>query len=121
MQSHGPNYDWKYQPIDGNGLYRACNGKPQGRFGICDGLVITPSVLSDVKTRASSGETPQRARKRLDREVDATINKTIEDRLSQLEECNRVQNHQAQEQIHDQVSTAVHATNEYWLKYIQVF
>uniref|UniRef100_J3LW39 Uncharacterized protein n=1 Tax=Oryza brachyantha TaxID=4533 RepID=J3LW39_ORYBR len=118
-KKHGPTCDWMNQPIDGSAVYQACGGKKHGRFGICDGLISTSSVLHNVRAETSSGERVQQERDRLDREVDERINKTLEDRMSQLEERNRVQNNQAQEQIREQVAAAVHATNEHWLKYIQ--
>ena len=43
-QIHGPDWDLKTQPLDGEAIIRVGGGKKHGRFYISDGLVDTAST-----------------------------------------------------------------------------
>jgi len=82
QKKHGSDSEWMKQPIDGSVIYQACGGKPHGRFPICDGLIRTPSVVSNVRAESYSVEIIQQTQDRFEREINERINKTVEDKLS---------------------------------------
>uniref|UniRef100_J3MDC7 Uncharacterized protein n=1 Tax=Oryza brachyantha TaxID=4533 RepID=J3MDC7_ORYBR len=58
---HGPESNWRTEPIDGVAVHKAEGGKKHGRFCLLNGYLHTPSVLADVgMSRSLDDERPRR-------------------------------------------------------------
>jgi uncharacterized protein YlxW (UPF0749 family) len=56
QEIHGPDFAWDTKPIDGVPAYKAGHGKKHGRYLFGDGMISTPTVLSEVQlSEAASG------------------------------------------------------------------
>lgn len=55
-EMHGPDFEWDKEPIDGVAAYKAGHGKKHGRYLFGDGMISTPTVLSEVRASDTTSE-----------------------------------------------------------------
>lgn len=53
VRRHGPDYDWRHEPVDPSVVYASGGGKAHGRYALFDGFIDSSSVRSQ-RTGSSS-------------------------------------------------------------------